>query len=126
MPGTDNEYECVKEGFVFSPELIDRLGVFGWHITDYKNGSFYFSKYSPAGQDFGFEVEGEDIKDLAGSIYKYYEDYDVSHEAYLWLDEWGHGRNGAPYDMKDVYEDMEACQDMVWELHEVIIREELL
>lgn len=30
---------------------------------------------------------------------------------YLWLDDEGHGSNGAPYDMKDVYEDMEWWKD---------------
>lgn len=126
VPGTDGKYECIKETLMSNEKLLDKIKANGWSISDYGNGSFYFSKYSPAGQDFGFEVEGEDLEDLASNIYKYYENYDVSYETYLWLDEWGHGRNGAPYDMKDVYEDMEACQDMVWELHEIIIREELL
>lgn len=35
----------------------------------------------------------------------------------MWLDSDGHGINGAPYDMKDVYEDMEACQNMILELY---------
>lgn len=38
-------------------------------------------------------------------------EYDVSYETYLWLDDEGHGSNGAPYDMKDVYEDMEWWKD---------------
>lgn len=123
VPGTDDKYGCDKEAFVLSPELIDRLGALEWHITDYKNGSFYFGKYSPAGQDFGFEVEGEDLEDLAHNIERFYDDYDVSYEAYLWLDEWGHGRNGAPYDMRDVYEDMLECRDYVWDLYEIIKEE---
>ena len=123
IPGTDDKYECDKEAFVLSPELIDRLGALEWHITDYKNGSFYFGKYSPAGQDFGFEVEGEDLEDLAHNIERFYDDYDVSYEAYLWLDEWGHGRNGAPYDMRDVYEDMLECRNYVCDLYEIIKEE---
>ena len=47
-----------------------------------------------------------------------YDNYDCSYEAYLWLDNTGHGTNGAPYDMKDVYEDMEACEKMIFELWE--------
>ena len=123
IPGTDDKYECVKETFILSPELIDRLGALRWHITDYKNGSFYFSKYSPAGKDFGFEVEGEDLDELASNIYKYYDDFDVSYETYLWLDNTGHGTNGAPYDMKDLYEDMQACEDFIIELYEIIKEE---
>ena len=32
----------------------------------------------------------------------------------------GHGKNGAPYDMKDLYGDMEACQDMIYELYQAL------
>ena len=106
--------------FALSSELINKIEENGYSITDYKNGSFYFSKYSPAGQDFGFEVEGDDLDELASNIYKYYDDFDVSYETYLWLDQSGHGTNGAPYDMKDLYEDMQACEDFIIELYEII------
>ena len=46
----------------------------------------------------------------------YINDFDVSYEAYLWLDDTGHGRNGAPYEMIDVYEDMEECLHNMEEL----------
>ena len=124
VPGTDDKYECVKEPLMLNEKLLDKIKANGWCISDCGNGSFYFGKYSPAGQDFGFEVEGEDLDELADNIERFYDDYDVSYEAYLWLDEWGHGRNGAPYDMRDVYEDMLECRDYVWGLYE-IIKEEL-
>ena len=82
-----------------------------------------FEKYSPAGQDFyvSVSVPNEDDEDtfydnVADAIYKYWEDFDVCYETYIWLDETGHGRNGAPYDMKDLYEDMQACEDMIHDL----------
>lgn len=77
-----------------------------------------FFKYSPAGQDFSFEEKMEDnnVYALLNDIKNYYNRYDCSYEAYVWLDNTGHGANGAPYDMKDVYEDMEACQKMIFEL----------
>lgn len=84
---------------------------------------FSFSKFSPAGKDFCFEVSvpNEDDEDtfcenVADAIYTYWEDFDVSYETYLWLDDTGHGKNGAPYDMKDLYEDMQACKDMIHDL----------
>ena len=40
------------------------------------------------------------------------------------LDNTGHGLNGAPYDMKDVYEDMEACKKMVYELWKLLSEED--
>ena len=85
--------------------------------------NFSFEKYSPAGQDFYFEVsvpnkEDEDTfyKNVAEAIGKYWEGFDVCYETYIWLDETGHGRNGAPYDMKELYEDMQACADMIHNL----------
>lgn len=123
VPGTDDKYECVKEPLMLNERLLDKIKANGWSISDYGNGSFYFSKYSPAGQDFGFEVEGDDLDELASNIYNYYDDFDVSYETYLWLDESGHGKNGAPYDMKDLYEDMQACEDFIMELYEIIKEE---
>lgn len=77
-----------------------------------------FQKRSPAGQGFSFNIwTDDDGSSLAHDIFEYYENFDVSSEAYLWLDCTGHGMNGAPYDMKDVYEDMEACAEMVKELY---------
>lgn len=101
----------------------------GWQIDFFyvseKNSevSLSFEKYSPAGKDFYFEVcvrneEDEDIffDYFKHAIYKYWEGFDVCYETYIRLDETGHGRNGAPYDMKDLYEDMQACADMIHDL----------
>ena len=90
------------------------------------NYTFIFSKYSPAGQDFSFEsdMEENNIQYLLDNINEYFSHYDCSEEAYLWLDETGHGKNGAPYDMKDVYEDMEACEQYVFDLYHILRKED--
>lgn len=101
----------------------------GWQVdysyTDEKETmvNFSFEKYSPAGQDFYFEVsvpndDDEDIfyDNVADAIFTYWEDFDVCYETYLWLDDTGHGKNGAPRNMKDLYEDMQACEDMIHDL----------
>ena len=87
---------------------------------------FDFGKYSLAGQDFHVSAELEDmeIDTLTNNLYERYSDFDVSSETYLWLDNTGHGTNGAPYDMKDLYEDMEACQEMIMELYNVFNNED--
>lgn len=86
-----------------------------WTITyETDNNSICFAKYSPAGQDFFFEIEtGKCFKDLINNIREYYKGFDVSYETYLWLDNSGHGKNGAPYDMKELYEDMEMCRQYI-------------
>ena len=104
----------------------------GWKVDyiyiydDEKETELYFTfeNYSPAGHDFWFDVkvanesEDEDVvfDNVKHAIYKFLEEYDVSKEAYSWLDETGHGRNGAPRDMKGVYEDMETCKAMIHDL----------
>ena len=101
----------------------------GWQVdysyTDEQETevTFSFEKYSPAGQDFYFEVsvpndDEEDIfyDNVADAIFTYWEDFDVCQETYIWLDENGHGKNGAPYDMSDVYKDTESCEKMIDDL----------
>ena len=43
----------------------------------------------------------------------YYEDFDANYETYIWLDQWGHGKNGAPYSLRAVLEDSESIEKMV-------------
>ena len=101
----------------------------GWQVdysyTDEKETmvSFSFQKYSPAGKDFSFEVSVPNEDDeytlyynVADAICTYFENFDVSYETYIWLDEEGHGKNGAPYDMSDVYKDTESCEKMINDL----------
>lgn len=84
-----------------------------WHIYDCKDGDIEFSKYSDYGQDFSFCIGSDD---LIGNLDSYIESFDVSEETAKWLDDTGHGTNGAPYDMADVYKDMENCKEMMQEL----------
>lgn len=88
----------------------------GWTVTWYKNirtKSVMFNQSSPAGQDFSVELEYENLGEIEDRLREYYDSYDPSYEASLWLDESGHGKNGAPYEMIDVYNDMKACKEMI-------------
>lgn len=51
---------------------------------------------------------------------KYYEAYDSDYEAYLWIGTDGHGKNGAPYHIKDIVSDMEAAEAMIDTLYETL------
>lgn len=78
---------------------------------------------SPCDQDCCMEIELKESNTLAtltDRVYGYYEDFDPSQEAYLWLDETGHGTNGAPYDMGDVYADMKWRQNWMLEVSNTI------
>lgn len=49
-------------------------------------------------------MRDNDFESLVANMEEYYEGFDVDSEAYLWLDSNEHGKNGAPYRMKDVVE----------------------
>lgn len=103
-------------------EILKALEEEGFTTYNFGTGVLEIGWVSPAGQDFGFTVEhGEDALDLSENLFDVWYDFDVSAEAYIWLDENGHGRNGAPYDMKDVYEDMEACRESILEAREIVM-----
>ena len=100
----------------------------GWAVSHHYESEtivyFLFSKCSPLGKDFNVEItvdddqEDEDFvyENVCNAVYDFWDCYDVCEETYLWLDDTGHGKNGAPHDMKDLYEDMQACEDMIHDL----------
>lgn len=101
----------------------------GFSVNVYNNREdeeeyyFEFGKYSNCGRDFTFSIffnTLDDISDIADKIYEYYEDFDVSYETYIWVDNFGHGMNGAPDDMLDVYNDTKQCKGFIEELYDAI------
>ena len=78
-----------------SKKIINMFEKQEFNVTQCDNNIFEFEKYSPAGQDFVFTVQGESYQELFENLYAYYSDFDVSYEAYIWLGSDGHGANGA-------------------------------
>lgn len=104
-----------------SKKLINEIEKAGFGINKQTDDDYYFSKNSPAGQDFGFEVKiGDSLEEFGSNVLNFYDAFDVSEETYYWLDSFGHGTNGAPYDMRDLYEDMEVCASFIFNLYEII------
>ena len=98
-------------------QLLKEAENLGWFT--HTDGNFTsFEIYSPENQDFYFEVEHMgSVERLIDGIKSYYDSFDCSAESYLWLGKDGHGTNGAPYDMKDLYNDMEWCQASILRLY---------
>lgn len=102
-------------------KLIKAIENAGFSVSKDDNNMYDFGKYSSAGQDFHFHVDtGECLGDFLCNIFAYYQGFDVSEETYYWLDDTGHGKNGAPYDMRDIYNDMEECEGFIDELYEIV------
>lgn len=106
----------------FIQKIIDVAESLDWTVNVDDN-ELEFQKMSDAGQDFNFTVTGDTTEKIITEIREYHDNFDCSEETSLWLDESGHGKNGAPYNMKDVYEDMEQCNEMVEELYETLCGE---
>lgn len=79
---------------------------------------FGFQRHTKYGQDFLFnaDMQGEDIDSLIANVKEYYEGFDPDYEAYLWIGDDGHGKNGAPYHIKDIVADMEDTEEQIYEL----------
>ena len=108
-------------------ETAEELGFQVCLFTEDEDVRVEFSKRSSCGRDFSFEIiveEDDNMIDIWRSLQSYCDDFDVSAEAYLWLDETGHGKNGAPFEMIDVYKDMEECKKFVCELADKVFDDE--
>lgn len=99
-------------------KIADELGWMCCGSSDYDD--WRFSIGSPEGRDCNIELNADDLDTLKESLQDYVDGYDVSYESYLWLDNTGHGTNGAPYDMRDCYNDMEWFRDKARELADKI------
>ena len=98
--------------------VLDKIRDAGWSVEQEDENCYRIGHFSPAGQDFGISVCTEnDPEHFVENIRVAADDFDVSYEAYIWLDNTGHGTHGAPYDMRDVYEDMELCKGKLLELY---------
>lgn len=109
-------------------ELMETIENAEWAMTEDER-YYTFEIFSPAGQDFSFCIDKIDKKDdldtLSSDIYDYYNCFDVNEATYLWLDKTGHGKNGVPYKMEKILEDMKWCENKIYELFEIIHKEEI-
>lgn len=96
--------------------LFEKIEENDWSVIHEGEKVYSLGKFSSAGQDFSINVEGETVEEIIESIYEAHENFDPSYEAYLWLDDTGHGKNGAPYEMVDVYNDMLECKEFIYDL----------
>lgn len=103
-------------------EVTDLAQSNGWSVrTEEEKKSkilFEFQRYTKYGQDFSFNVLmlNGDSDTLTEEMKRYYESFDPDYEAYLWIGDDGHGKNGAPYHIKDIVSDMEDVEEKIYEL----------
>lgn len=103
-------------------KLAEDLG-WSYNVSDTPNERgevcVELEKYSPQGQDFIATIwfENENKHNFIKALREYWQDFDPDEEACKWIGEDGHGKNGAPYSIRDILDDMEDCKSMLRELY---------
>ncbi|MBO5628352.1 MAG: hypothetical protein J5965_04650 [Aeriscardovia sp.] len=67
--------------------------------------------------DMAVYADGNNLEDIAEVLYNEYENFDVDEETALWIGEDGHGKNGAPYHIRDIIQEFERYEqdlDDLW------------
>lgn len=90
----------------------------GWTVHKYRY-DIELGQYTTFGQDFWFSVNRNE--DYVKPVYEYYDSFDPDEEALLWVDDSGHGKNGAPYRLKDIITDMEEVEKELEKLYDALI-----
>ena len=85
---------------------------------DAESQTLEISTYSPEGQDCSATFKADYMENLLRDMAEWIYDYDADYQASLWIGDDGHGRNGAPYHLKDIVTDMEWWRDQIDELHD--------
>ena len=99
--------------------LIQKAENLDWSVT-VEDNYWEFEKYSPAGEDFVFGLNGEDtIKELQG----YYDTFDPEEHITDLLIAKRNGFPGVP-DVKTLCDDADAIDDMIYELLQAFIEVE--
>ena len=90
-------------------------------IIDQKDSvDFEIESWTPMGGDKIMDlVMDNDFtpKDFMSELSSYIDNFDVDYETYIWLDDNGHGKNGAPYEMADLLKDNEDYLEMLKDLY---------
>lgn len=103
-------------------KLAEDLG-WSYNVSDTPNERgevcVELEKYSPQGQDFIATIwfENENEHNFIKALREYWQDFDPDEEACKWIGEDGHGKNGAPYSIRDILDDMEDCKGMLRKLY---------
>ena len=91
-------------------EVIETLG--WWYTVDEKKEYIDIGQYSPAGEDFFFTVE---INNLGQNIIDFCYGFDVDEHIEMWIEARRNGVSGVP-STRELVEDAESIAEMLNEL----------
>lgn len=61
----------------FTMSLVAKAEILGWHVAGWSESEWEFSRISPAGEDFIFEITAERSEDVWVKIYKFAKNFDI-------------------------------------------------
>lgn len=108
----------MKNNFEKVCEIAEQLG---WTVEECDGETAYFSQYSPAGEDFGFDVS---IENAAGEINAYYEHFDIDEHVGMWIDAKRNGTSGIP-SIRELCDDAEEIGKMLEQLANAVCKIEV-
>lgn len=85
----------------------------GWAFTE-QNNEVYLSKFSPAGEDFGFYVYHLVPEVFIKEVRSYADNFDIDEHAAMWIE--SRGRNGIPSSIRTLIDDADNIKTMLDEL----------
>lgn len=85
----------------------------GWKVY-VDNTIFEFEKMIGT-HDFVFVISYKEksLQSLVIQIESYLKNFDVDYETSIWIGEDGHGKNGAPYHIKDILDEMYSAKEQI-------------
>lgn len=84
----------------------------------HEDGNSYGFRWLGGDYDGYITLTGDTMEELAEDAYAAYENFDVDQETALWIDDDGHGKNGAPYHIRDILEEFENYErdlEFLWD-----------
>lgn len=134
LGNSDEQLQSLISFADLSNKIYDKLLLVEWIImftniaeehgftVEVDDNEIYLNIFSPAGQDSCHEFSICETYDKTEYDFSVMVDaFDPDAEALLWVDSDGHGKNGAPYRLRDVLEDMEWVKDKLDKLNEDIM-----
>lgn len=108
--------------------IIDITRELHWEMQ-YDKYCCELRKKSPGGLEFFFDInispdlsQSEIVARFMANFHWQIRNFDPSYEASIYLDDTGHGNASlnAPFDMRDVYNEMLHCKEMMIELYDAL------
>lgn len=107
-----------EKQIVMATEIAEKLG---WNVR-LNNGKIEFSQYTPANEDFSFEVS---VDDIAHEVYVFMDDFDVDEHIAMWIKAKDNGVSGVP-SVSELLEDARFIQKELKKLSECISRKKIV